>query len=81
MRTVRLCVVDHTRPGVRNEAESTRSLGLGILHYHNVNDFSPFLEVTLEGFVVRSVVETADEELSRAFWLTDCVLESKNYFR
>lgn len=80
MRTVCLCVIDHARSRVRNKAETTRSFCLWIFHHYNVNDFSPFLEVRFQRLVVCSVIEAADEQFSRTFWLTNRILEQIEVF-
>ena len=80
MRTVGLCVIDHARSRVRNKAESTRSFCLWIFHHYDVNDFTPFLEVRFQRFVVGPIIEAADEKFSRTFWLTDRILEQIEVF-
>lgn len=63
VRPVVLRIIDHVRLRVCDKTKSTRSLSLRILHYNDINDFAPFLEVGFQGFIGCSVVETTDEYL------------------
>lgn len=63
-----LSFIDHMSAGIGDETEAPGSLGLGILHNDDVDDFSPFAEMRLQGIVGGPVVQTTDEKFAHVLW-------------